>query len=101
MFSPNPESSNSRREITQHLNTSGNSFGNILIHIMVHVANKQQTIIRIFFMWNRVDCQRSEEKKIQNTQEVKQNASWLDKTGQNVRIFEEVLFLQATYNIKT
>ena len=30
-------------------------------------------------------------KKIQSTQEVKENAFWLDKTGQNVRIFEEVL----------
>ena len=38
---------------------------------------------------------------IQNTQEVKENAFSLDKTGQNVRIFEEVLSFQATYNIKT
>ena len=29
-------------------------------------------------------------KKIHNTQELKENASLLDKTGQNVRIFEEV-----------
>ena len=26
---------------------------------------------------------------------------YLDKTGQNVRFFEEVLFFQATYNRKT
>ena len=29
---------------------------------------------------------------IQNTQEIKENAFELDKTGQNVQIFEEVLF---------
>ena len=39
--------------------------------------------------------------KIQNTHEVKENAFELDKTGQNVRIFEEVLFFRATYNRKT
>ena len=39
--------------------------------------------------------------KIQITQEVKENAFWFDKTGQNVHIFEEVLFFQAMYNIKT
>ena len=39
-------------------------------------------------------------KKIQNTQEVKENAFLLDKQ-QNVRIFEKVLFFQTTYNIKT
>ena len=32
---------------------------------------------------------------------VKENAFKLDKTGQNVRIFEEVIFFQATYNMKT
>ena len=50
--------------------------------------------------WNRVYCQRSD-KKIQNTQEVKENAFQLDKTGQNVHIFVEVLFFQATYKRKT
>ena len=38
-------------------------------------------------------------KKIQNTQEVKEKVFWLDKTGQNVRIFKELLFFRATYNI--
>ena len=38
---------------------------------------------------------------IQNTQEVKESTFQLDKTGQNVWIFEEVLFVQATYNRKT
>ena len=39
-------------------------------------------------------------KKIKNTQEVKKNASFLDKTRQNVQIFEEVLFFKATYDTK-
>ena len=34
---------------------------------------------------------------IQNTQEVKKNVFYLDKTGQNVQIFKDVLFFQATY----
>ena len=34
---------------------------------------------------------------IQNTQELKENAK---RSGQNMRIFEEVLFFQATENIK-
>ena len=37
----------------------------------------------------------------QNTQEVKLNVSFLDKTGQNVHVFKEVLIFQGTYNIKT
>ena len=38
----------------------------------------------------------------QNTQEIKENAFYLDETGQNVHIFEEVLFfkLRATYKQK-
>ena len=36
-------------------------------------------------------------KKIQNTQEIKENAFQLDKTGQNVQILEEVLF----FNLRT
>ena len=35
--------------------------------------------------------------KIQNTQESKENAFQLDKTGQSVHIFEEVLF----FNLRT
>ena len=38
---------------------------------------------------------------VQNTQEVKENAFSLDKTGQNVPVFEEVVFFQVTYVIKT
>ena len=37
--------------------------------------------------------------QVQHTSEVKENAFWLDKTGQNVHIFEEVLFFQATFNL--
>ena len=33
-------------------------------------------------------------KKIQNTQEIKENAFYLDKTGQYVHIFDEVLFFK-------
>ena len=43
------------------------------------------TEIRI---WNRVDRQRSERRS---------NAFWLDKRGQNVQIFEKVLF----FNLRT
>ena len=32
---------------------------------------------------------------------LKRTLLYLDETGQNVQIFEEVLFFQATYNIKT
>ena len=32
--------------------------------------------------------------KIQNTEEIKENAFKLDKTGQNVQIFYEVLFFK-------
>ena len=31
---------------------------------------------------------------VENTQEMRENAFWLDKTGQNVEIFEGVLFFK-------
>ena len=48
----------------------------------------------------RADPARDFHREIKNTQDVKKNAFKLGKTRQNARIFEELLFFEATYHTK-
>ena len=67
--------------------------------IDIYARNERVSIVSFFRSWRSSRTYMKDDPK--HTRDEK-SAFWLDETGQNVQVFEQVLFFfKATYNIKT